>query len=118
MAYVKTNLSLVTFPGGTPSTSMAGSLVSLPLDLQQINGFSFQAIYTGTPTGTFTIECTNDTPTGGSTVWVTVDGSSYSNVGAGSYMWNLINQFYYFARIKYTFISGTGTLSVVLGKEG
>ena len=118
MAFITTPLTLVTFPGGTPSTAMTGDLVTLALDLQQIAGFSLQAIYTGTPTGTFTLECTNDSPISGTTVWVTVAGSSFANSSAGSYMWNMINQFYNFIRVKYTFTSGTGTLSVILGREG
>jgi hypothetical protein len=118
MAFVTTPLTIVTDPGGVVSSSMTGNLVSLYLNLQQIDGFSFQAIYTGSPVGTFTLECTNDDPDSGTTTWVTVDGSSFANSGAGSYMWNLINQFYYFVRLRYVFTSGSGTLIVLLGKEG
>lgn len=92
---------------------MAGSVTSSAEPLDYIYGFSIQAIYTGSPVGTLTLEASNDNSN-----WVTVTDSSYSVTSAGNYMWNFTVSNFKWVRVVYTRTSGTGTLSARIYARG
>ena len=82
-----------------------------------VNGrrLSIQASWTGTPTGTFALQCSFDGAT-----YVTVPGASAEFTansqaqpagGASSAIWNWSNVPGSMARLLYTATSGTGTLT-------
>jgi len=113
-------------PGHTLSAkSMAATFVSPVVDASQADGIAWEALYTGTPTGTFTLESSNQydpisnpTPTfipipsaqvigtlpvpagAGGAFIVTTPGPSKA-AGAGKYQ-----------RLRYTATSGAGSLDL------
>ena len=108
----------------------AGTIVSNAISLKHVYGFSVSCSWptTGTPVGTFTLECCNDieSPTDQYpyaqttlTNWVTIASSSQlSSAGVAitpstlsSVVWNYSNTMYRFFRIKYIPSSGTITLT-------
>lgn len=71
-------------------------------------GFSIQIVWTGTPTGDFTIETTTD-----DTNWDPLEIQKASADGSGSshtFRINLVSNVTY--RVKYTRVSGTGTCTM------
>lgn len=112
------------------SGAMTGTttIVSDPVPLEQIYGFAVQAIYTGTPVGTFSLQASSDAPArtpqtsngGPDTVtnWATIVGSTQAISGAGNFMWNVSGGFYRYVRLVYTNTSGTGTLTAELSVKG
>ena len=104
---------------------------SLPVEIMFLNGYSIVASWTGTPTGTLTLEGSNNAwnedalipsqaNASTSATWVAINGSSTSLTGAaGSYMWNASDQNFQAVRVKYTRTNGTGTLTGYFrGKSG
>lgn len=78
---------------------------------------SVWASWTGTPTGTFSLQCSFD----GQTTWVTVPGAAAEFTAnsqaqpagsGGSAVWNWSNVPGNLVRILYTATSGTGTLTI------
>ncbi len=78
---------------------------------------SVQAVWTGTPTGTFALQCSFD----GQATWTTVPGAAAEFTansqaqpagGSGSAVWNWSNVPGNMCRILYTATSGTGTLTI------
>lgn|SRR5678815_5510008 len=81
---------------------------------------SFQAVWTGTPNGTFSFEVSNDPVGVGETVtnWTTLTEPSTFTSGdpAGSptsFLFELVECSFRWIRIKYTNASSTGTLFVL-----
>jgi hypothetical protein len=83
---------------------------------------SVYAAWTGTPTGTFALQCTFD-----GTNWTTVPGAAAEFTansqaqpagGASSAVWNWSNVPGNMARIRYTRSSGTGTLTIRASSGG
>ena len=73
-------------------------------------GYSVQIAWTGTPTGDFTLEASND-----NTTFITVSGSTVAaGGGAGNHLWEVDVAMYRYVRVKYTFTSGTGTWTQAL----
>lgn len=77
---------------------------------------SIQATWTGTPTGTFALQCafdgTNYATVPGAAAEFTANSQAQPAGGAGSAIWNWVNVPGNMARILYTATSGTGTLTV------
>jgi len=112
-------LDTFTLVGNTASSDMTASLVTQFMDIRGLPGCSIQAVYTGSPTGTLSIEATNSNPSKGAVTWVEVADSSTDITAEGSYFWNLKTAYYAFVRLKYVFTSGSGTLTVfAAAKEG
>ena len=99
---------------------MNTTITSPAVQLDQIIGYAIQAVYTGTPTGTFKLQASNDpvklaydvnpqTPTN----WTDIANSSYSVSSAGIYTWNVTDVFYTFVRLVYT-DGSSGTSTAVL----
>ena len=100
-----------------PKTLLSGGVMtgtnkisSAPIDLLTMTGCAFQASWTGTPTGTFIVE--------GS-----IDGVTYSDIGAGittnpagsagSMLVNNVNMHFRYCRLSYTNATGVGSLTVL-----
>ena len=90
---------------------MGNSVDSSVIDARDLQCVAVQAVYTGTPTGTFTMEGSVDynTITGVGT-WTTIDLGTLSISAAGDTLIDLTNTSIPFLRLHYAFGSGTGTL--------
>ena len=85
---------------------MSGTITGSTLDIWDIDLMSFQIDYTGTPTGTFSVEVSNDEAT-----WTELTLST-AVLAAGSADNHFIDceTSARYIRLKYTFTSGTGSL--------
>ncbi len=99
--------------GVTDNLGASNSFGPLPIQGRRL---SVWAQWTGTPTGTFALQCTFD-----GTNWVTVPGAAAEFTansqaqpagGASAAIWNWANVPGNMARIAYTRTSGTGTLNI------
>jgi len=104
------------FSGVTMNTNLASTAEAIP----DIYGYCIQAVFTGTPTGTFKLQASNDafkqvTPSTPQVPvnWTDIANSSVDVTAAGDYTWNVIGAFYPFVRLVYTDTSG-GTSTAVL----
>lgn len=103
------------------SVSLGADYASRPVWLGHIAQYSIQAVFTGTPTGSFELQCSNDqghidAPSkavqgSGVTNWTTITGSSQSVSAAGNITWDAQNVGYLWVRVIYTRTSGTGSLT-------
>jgi len=107
--------------------NMSGALVSETIPLDQVFGYSIQAVYTtaGTLGGVLRLECSNNhTEDNEKNVvvpgtWSVVTSSPVTLTGAGNYMWNVESVNYLWARVTYTPAMGdSGTLNVVCVTKG
>lgn len=115
----------------TPVTNnMTGTatLHSHPMDWQTIRGGAIQAVWTGTPTGTFTVEGSlnylpnpDGSPGTGTNagVWTSL-GASVSNPAgsAGNSIVDISLTGVPWVRLTYVNVSGTGTLTVYGAGKG
>lgn len=80
-------------------------------------GFFIQAVWTGTPTGTFKLQISGDpqsnVPGAAPTNWSDYSGSSEAISAAGNFYWNVGEVFFNWVRLVYTDGSG-GTSTAVL----
>lgn len=87
---------------------MSSDVTGASIDCRNMEFMTFQFIFTGSPTGTFTIEASLD----GST-WTTLGLSTISASGsAGNHLVDLYNVNYQYVRPVYTASSGSGSLDV------
>lgn len=102
------------------NADMASSFVSPPIVLDQVYGFSFQAVFTGSPVGTFKLQCSNDDVKLASQVsnWSDIASSSKSITAPGDIFWNIDNAFYKWVRVVYTAAAGSGTCNVTYVSKG
>jgi hypothetical protein len=108
--------------------SMTGTATinSDPIWLGFAAGVAIQAVWTGTPNGSFKLQCSIDSqePTPGNstptiTNWEDVADSSTTVTGAaGSYTWNVSDAYFRWIRVVYTNTSSTGTLTVRFNTKG
>lgn len=101
--------------------SMAGSLSSNGVDLSDSICGSIQAVWTGSsPAGTFKVQVSNDpvvalpgssNPSSNVVNWTDYSGSSLAITTTGSWVWDLNLMGYRWARLVYTRVSGTGSLT-------
>jgi hypothetical protein len=98
-----------------PTTVMNANLNSPAMQLLNMVGFCIQVVFTGTPTGTFKLQGSNDSVVtspsyvGGTnssnfipTNWTDVADSSQAVSAAGSIVWNADSQYYNYVRVVYT----------------
>ena len=89
-----------------------------------VNGrrLSIQATWTGTPTGTFALQCSFDgvnfVTIPGAAAEFTANGNAQPAGGAGSATWNWSNVPGTLARLLYTATSGTGQLTARAAQGG
>lgn len=93
-----------------PDAAMGvGTIYSPVIDLRGYRGFTVQAVWTGTPTGSISIECSADDQAPND--WDTVADTTVAIAGAaGRQVYNLREQNYSFARVKYVGASGSGSI--------
>ena len=117
MASVRLKYRMFTgFDMSTAGTSISGSFNTLFID-----DIGLQIMSTGTPTGTYVFEASNDSTDGTNGTWfaVTLASPPANPAGSGATVSASIT-FWCFAwlRMKYTRSSGSGTLDVIaVGKE-
>jgi hypothetical protein len=95
------------------SSTMTANITSNPVALTGRLGCSFQPVWTGSPVGTVKVQVSVD-----GTNYSDYEGSSVAVNGAGSTVFNVTNAFFLFARVVYTFTSGTGSLSMTASAKG
>jgi len=94
------------------AVSLGSSFNSSTVDISEVIGYAVQLTYTGTPTGSLTINASNDGTNFFTVATVTLTGSAGTNVQ------NFTQAHYKYVRISYTFTSGAGTLTAyVSGKR-
>lgn len=94
---------------------MSSNVTSLPIQLDQDFGYSVQAVWAGTPSGTFLVEVSNDKLT-----WVIHPQSPVTFAGQdGTIMWNINGTMNYFwARLIFISSSGPGLLTATAKING
>lgn len=95
--------------------NMASSITSSACDLTYYDGFAIQAVYTGSPSGTFKIQVSADA--GACTTFSDYTNSSQTISAAGDYIWIVNSSAYHCARLVYTLTSGSGTLNATCGRK-
>jgi len=104
-----------------------GPVVTTPVLLENIFGFSIQIVWTGTPVGVFTIQGSNDLgfknlQTGavtGVTNWTPLTSGTISAAGsAANGMFNDVGAYFRWVQISYAPTSGTGTASANMQIKG
>src|SRR5271165_6644265 len=106
---------------------MNTNIASAGIPLLEIIGYAIQAEFTGTPTGTFKLQASNDNcpkgpqPPVQPTNWTDIANSPYTVSASGDYMWNVSWTQYNWVRLVYTDTSGgtsTAVLNSVLNAKG
>jgi len=83
-------------------------------ELSYMVNLAVQSVYTGAPTGTLQLYASND-----KTTWSTLGNAFSASISAsGDTLWNLANIGYPYARVVYTYTSGTGNLTVKFFAKG
>jgi hypothetical protein len=105
----------------TGAVSMGASFELRPVYLGHIAQYAIQLVFTGTPTGTLSLQCSNDPghPNAQSITeqstdvvnWTDISGSSQVITAAGNHTWNAENIGYRWVRVVYTRVSSTGSLT-------
>lgn len=89
--------------------------------LTHIIGFAIQVVWTGTPVGDFSLECSCDDPQGVEvpTHWDAIaDTTVAAGGGVGSFTYNVREVFYKWVRLKYVGSSSTGTATARINIKG
>jgi len=82
-------------------------VLSKPVDVNGLSSVTIQAVFTGTPTGTFAVEASI-----ADSNWVDIVAGIPAAAGAaGSRLVEIVNLKFQLLRLKYTNASGTGTLN-------
>lgn len=98
---------------------MSGSIASIGIDLQGVDSYAIQAVYTGSPVGTLKLQLSTDAVAPGpdSNValnvvnWSDYTGSSLAISAAGDVMYKIDKGGERWVRLIYTRSSGSGTLN-------
>lgn len=103
-------------------TVLSANRTGITIPLYQIFGYSIQVVYTGTPTGTFKLQASDDPipqnamPTTGvysATNFTDVPNSSQAVSAAGNVMWNISDVMYNYVRVVYTDGSSGSSTAVI-----
>lgn len=95
--------------------NMASSITSSACDLTYYDGFAIQAVYTGSPSGSFKIQVSADA--GVCTNFSDYTNSSQTISAAGDFIWIVNSSAYHCARLVYTVTSGSGTVNATCGRK-
>lgn len=102
--------------GSGVAGNLGATRVFGPFPVTQGGRLSMQATWTGTPTGTFSLECSYDganyVTVPGAAAEFTANSQAQPAGGASSAVWNWANVPGTTAQLRYTSTSGTGTLTV------
>lgn len=89
-------------------------IASAAQDINQMLAYAVHGVYTGAGAdGTLETQASND-----GTNWILIAGTQAVVAGPGQYMVNVENAGYKFARVVFTFSSGTGLLNVRITAKG
>ena len=102
------------------------SFNSSAYQLNQAMGFSIQLVITGTPTGVFKLQCSDDANSGAQSPlaqnplsnpvnWTDVANSSFTVTAAGNIVWNVTSAMYNWIRVAYTDGSAGASTAIVNG---
>lgn len=99
-------------------TDMTSNITSDPIYLGHIANFAIQLVFTGTPNGTFKLQCSNDQGASANNIeyalisnWTDIDGSSQVISASGNHLWNVQNCGYRWVRVVWT-DSSTGAATI------
>lgn len=108
------------------STVMATTIDSLAMQLEDMVNFSIQIVFTGTPTGSFKLQASDDPvpkpsqvfgPNGVVTYtpsnWTDVANSSFTVAAAGNVCWDYNNCGFNYVRVVYTDTSGGSSTAII-----
>jgi len=109
-----------------PSSDASVTQTSLPGILNQVWGYSIQAIFTGSPVGTMTLQGSSDpAPDANYSAanyavvnWTTIANSSQSVTGSGTVAYDVVKTGYNWVRAIYTPVSGSGTVTIQFVTKG
>jgi len=101
---------------------MSGNVTSAATIIQMISYVSYTLVWTGTPTGTFTVEVSNDyaldsagaVKNAGNWVALTLSAPTAASGSAGNGFIDIDGVAAYAIRLKYTAGSSTGTLDATI----
>ena len=109
-------------------TILNTTFFSEPFQLNQGFGYSIQAVITGIPTGTFSLQSSTDPNTGAANLTFShptnfnlIAGSSVNVTDSGIITWNVTDVMYNYVRVSYTDGSGgasTATMSGTINQKG
>lgn len=106
-----TTVNLITGP-----VTLTSNWTSAPVWAGHAVNFSVFLQFTGTPSGVFSLEYSNDAnePTGLALPvnWARIEGSQQTITEAGNHGYNVQDAGYRWVRVKYTFTASTGSLTV------
>ena len=114
----------VKMPRYIDGVTMGGSVTGKWINVMGLRDFSFQALWTGTPTGTWGVDVSNDGPAdntglapslnlGATALTLTAAMTAANPAGSGSnFLFEFRDMAVAWVRFKYTRSSGTGTLKV------
>lgn len=124
---MKANVITLNISNGGVMTDST-TIVSDPIRVDQIYGYAIQAVYTGAPIGTLSLQASCDSTgrqtqvsSGGPdsvTNWNTITNSPQAISGAGAFTWNVNGSFYNYVRLVYVNTSGTGVLTAKMSEKG
>lgn len=116
------NEDLLLVDGVRSVKNMASSFTIRPLYLGHICNFAVQLVFTGSPVGSFKLQCSNDPGRpflpGESAAyadvvnWTDISGSTQAISAAGNHTWQVENAGYLWLRVVYTATSGSGSLDI------
>lgn len=110
----------------TSGDMSAATVNSIGINLQQLSTWCIQAVFTGSPSGTFKIQVSCDMvvvgtgadPASNVVNWTDYTGSSQVISAAGNFLWDTSDAGYQWVRLVYTKTSGTGSLNAVFNGKG
>ena len=101
---------------------LSGNVTAPAILLENIYGYSVQAVLTGSPVGSIKLQASDDEGTdligGGVTNWTDITESITAVTTSGNIIWNVTSSFYRWARVVYVFTSGSGTLNARFNIKG
>lgn len=111
------NIPLITIP-----VDMSSDFELMPIYLGNTVNYSIQLVFTGSPVGTFKLQCSDDPgnptlpgkqPQSDTVVhWTDITDSIQAITEAGNHAWNVQNVGYLWVKVAYVRTSGTGALEV------
>lgn len=104
------------------AVSLGADATLKPVWLGYVVNSAIQLVFTGSPTGTFKLQGSNDAGSitsaadaqqySGVTNWTDVADSEFAVSAAGDVMWDMQNIGFAWVRVVYTRSSGTGSITV------
>lgn len=102
--------------------SLAADAELRPIYLGHVVNYSIQLTFTGSPSGTFKLQCSNDpgrpylpgqVPQYDTVVhWTDIEGSDQIIAAAGNHTWDVQNAGYLWVKVVYTRSGGSGSITV------